>query len=117
MEDMQDKLNAILSNPQMMSQIMTLAQTFGSGNEAQPKEPKQDTQQAFGFDPGMLQKLMGFAQKTGIDKNQQALLAALSPYLSTDRISKLEKAMRAARLANAASSFLGSGGNSFFPGR
>lgn len=117
MEDMQDKLNAILSNPQMMSQIMSLAQSFGSGNEAPPKEPKQDPQQTFGFDPGMLQKLMGFAQKTGIDKNQQTLLSALSPYLSRERILKLEKAMRAARLANAASSFLGSSGNPLFPGR
>jgi len=117
MEDMQEKLNAVLSNPQMMSQIMSLAQSLGSGSETPQPQPQPEPQQAFGLDPGMLQKVMGLAQKTGIDKNQQTLLTALSPYLSRDRILKLEKAMRAARLANAASSFLGSSGNPFFPGR
>ena len=115
MEDMQDKLNAILSNPQMMSQIMSLAQTFGSGNDTPPKEPALEPPSSLGFDPGTVQKLMGFAQKTGIDKNQQSLLTALSPYLSRDRIQKLEKAMRATKLASLASTFLGS--NPFFPGR
>ena len=39
--------------------------------------------------------------------NQKALLQALAPYLSSGRIHKLEKAMRAAKLAGMASSFLG----------
>ena len=116
MEDMQEKLNAILSNPQMMSQIMSLAQNFGSESPPPPRETPQEAPPQLGFDPGMIQKLIGFAQNTGIDKNQQTLLAALSPYLPRERIQRLERAMRAVRLANAASSFLGSG-NPLFPGR
>ena len=54
-----------------------------------------------------LQKIMSFAQQTGIDRNQQALLKALDPFLTRDRIRKLEKAMRAAKLANLATSALG----------
>lgn len=36
MEDMESKLGAILSNPQMMQQIMSLAQNFQSEPEPQP---------------------------------------------------------------------------------
>jgi hypothetical protein len=57
----------------------------------------------------MLQKLSGFASQSSIDKDQKTLLKALGPYLSRDRISKLEKAMRAAKLARLASGFVGSG--------
>ena len=69
------------------------------------------------IDIGMLQKLSGFARQSGIDKEQQALLRALGPYLSQGRITKLEKAMRAAKMARLASSFLGSGGLQFLSGR
>ena len=54
---------------------------------------------------------------TGIDQNQQNLLSALSPYMSRDKVSKLENAMRAAKLARLASGFLGSGGLQLFTGR
>ena len=67
------------------------------------------------IDISMLQKLSGFAKQSGIDKNQQTLLHALSPYISSGRIRKLEKAMRAAKLAGVATSFLGS--SSLFFGR
>ena len=65
----------------------------------------------------MLQKVAGLAQQSNIDRNQQALLKALSHYLSKDRISKLEKAMRAAKIAALASSALGSSGSLFQLGR
>ena len=70
-----------------------------------------------GIDPGMLQKISGLAGQTGIDKNQQALLCALSPYISQGKVTKLEKAMRAAKMARLASGFLGSGGLQLFSGR
>ena len=53
--------------------------------------------------------------KAGVDREQKALLAALSPYISGSRIHKLEKAMRAAKLAGVATSFLGS--SQLFSGR
>ena len=58
------------------------------------------------IDPGMLRKLSGLARGGTIDKNQQALLRALTPYLSRERIGKLEKAMRAAGLARMAAGAL-----------
>ena len=55
--------------------------------------------------------------QTGIDSNQKSLLHALSPYLSTNRVQKLERAMQAARLAGAASAFLNAGGLQMLTGR
>lgn len=107
MDDMQQKLDAILGNPEMMSQLMQMAQSLGG--PASPPPPPQQTAAPPAIDPAMLQKIMGIAQQSGIDGNQLGLLQALSPYLSHDRIGKLEKAMRAAKLARLATSFLGSG--------
>ena len=57
----------------------------------------------------MLQKLAGLASSAGVDQEQKALLTALGPYLSRDRVHRLEKAMQAAKMAKLASSFLGGG--------
>ena len=50
------------------------------------------------------------AKQTGIDQKQKSLLSALSPYVNSRRISKLERAMRAARMASMAGIFLNPSG-------
>ena len=60
------------------------------------------------LDPALLTRIMGLAGKAGPDRDQQALLCALQPYLAANRIQRLERAMRAAKLAQTASGFLGS---------
>lgn len=114
MEDMQAQMGAILNNPEMMQKIMSMAQALNQSPPAEPtqeptQEPAQQPQaQAFpDIDIGLLQKLSGFASQSGIDHNQKNLLNALGPYLSNARIAKLEKAMRAAKMARMASSVLG----------
>lgn len=112
MDDMESKLGAILGNPDMMAQIMSMAQKLGGGDTAPPPTPPpQPTIPNLpeGLDMGMLMKVAGMANSANIDGNQKALLMALRPYLVPDRIGKLEKAMRAAKLASIASSILGSG--------
>lgn len=105
MDNMESQLSAILGNPQMMQQIMSIAQNFQTETEPQPP-PTADTGPEIDF--AMVQKLSSLIGKTGIDSHQSALLHALSPYLSSHRIQKLEKAMRAAKLAGMASAFFGS---------
>ena len=102
MEDMESKLGAILGNPQMMEQIMSIAQSFQSAPA--PPPPVQESALP-DIDFATVQKLTSLIGKTGIDPQQKALLQALSPYLSGQRIQKLEKAMRAAKLAGMASVF------------
>ena len=104
MDGMEEKLGAILANPQMMQQIMALAQSMGSQSPPLEPPPKQE-----GPDPAMMQKMMTALQSSGVDAHQRALLSALNPYLTRDRISRLERAMRAAKLAGLATAFLGGG--------
>ena len=107
MGEMEEKLSAIMNNPQMMQQIMAMAQSMGA---PQPKQeaPKQDT--FADIDLGMIQRLGSLAKQSGIDQREQGLLHALGAYLSGDRIGRLEKAMRAAKMAKLASTFLGQQG-------
>lgn len=103
MDQLEDKLGAILGNPDMMQTIMSMARSLGTAAPSPPQEPQPSPD----LDPAMLQKIMNFARQTGIDPNQKNLLNALGPYLSRDRVNKLEKAMRAAKLARLATSALG----------
>lgn len=109
MDDLEQKLTSVLSNPQLMQQIMSMAQSMGTAPPATAEQPIPSHVQnpLPSIDPKMLQALSGFAQQSGIDKNQRSLLNALHPYLSSDRISRLEKAMQAAKMARLASTFLG----------
>ena len=143
MEEMEEKLGAILSNPQMMETIMNMAQSLSQQGQAppeapeppdapkqQPQKPPQKPpqrqpqksasppapQKAFPTPPAqpplgpkeleMIQKIAAFSRQTGLDRDQKALLKALNPYLSSGRISKLEKAMHAAKLAKFATTAL-----------
>ncbi len=116
MSELEEKLGAVLSNPQLMQQIMALAQTMGQPQkEPPPKQPEPPP--LSNFDPKMLQQLSGLAKQGAVDSDQQALLHALSPYLSRDRVGRLERAMRAARMAGAASAFLNAGGLQLLTGR
>lgn len=106
MDDFESKLGQILGNPEMMGKIMAMAQSFG-GQEAPPEPEPQPQTEMPEFDFATIQKLTGLMGKAGVDSDQKALLSALSPYISANRIRKLEKAMRAAKLAGVATTFLG----------
>ena len=101
MDGMEEKLGAILGNPEMMQKIMGLAQSLGA------QEPRQDAPaQMPQLDPNLLKAMSGMASQSGVDRDQQALLRALVPYLSRYRIQKLENAMRAAKMARVAAAVL-----------
>ena len=117
MSELEEKLGAVLNNPQMMQQIMTLAQSLSAPTQKQETAPHPAETPAPQIDPKLLQSIAGIAKKNNVDSHQQALLHALTPYLSQQRVNKLERAMRAARMAGAASLFLNSGGLQMFAGR
>ncbi|MBQ3252567.1 MAG: hypothetical protein IJB02_04940 [Oscillospiraceae bacterium] len=109
MDDLQARMGAILNDPEMMKKISAMAQSLSAPQEPQVTKPPEmpNMSNIPSIDPGLLQKLAGFAGQTGIDNNQKTLLHALNPYLSRERINKLERAMRAASMARMASVFLG----------
>lgn len=121
MDGMEEKLGSILANPQLMQQIMTMAQSLGSASPDPPQEParapKSSSPLPQGLDPALLKGLGSLAGQGRVDGNQQALLRALGPYLSRGKVAKLEKAMRAARIAQVASTLINSGALNSLMGR
>ena len=105
MEGMEERLSAIMGDPAMMQKIFAMAQSLGAAQgtpapTGPPAPPAAPMERGLPTpDPAFLQQLVKMAGSTGIDKNQRALLSALGPYLSRDRIHKLEQAMRAAKMA------------------
>ena len=114
MSELEEKLGTILSNPQLMQQISAMAQALGQAPPEPPAPPPVTPQSPTLPDPAMLQKLSGMLQAGRVDQEQQELLHALSPFLSQSRIGKLERAMRAAKMAGFASALLKSGGMNIF---
>lgn len=110
MSELEEKLGALLANPQLMQQISSLVQAMGQPSPSPP--PPTPPQQPSEPDLSQLQGLASFLQSNRIDTNQQALLRALSPYLSPWRVGKLERAMRASKMAGLASVFLRGDGQS-----
>ena len=100
MSELDEKLNSILSNPAMMQQIMSIAQSLNQseqGKSQQPPQqvtpPVQQSADAFsdhGLNPNLLSKIASIMQRGSIDKNQESLLKALRPYLSRQKLEKLE---------------------------
>ncbi len=119
MDEMQNQMNAILGDPEMMQKIMAMAQSLNIPQSNTPPTPPQEkpATQLPDIDLSMVQKLSSLAGKSNIDDNQRTLLKALSPYLSRERITKLEKAMRAAKMAGMASVFLNQSGFPLKTGR
>ena len=109
MDGIEEKLGSILSNPDMMNTIMNMAKALGQSQpEPAPQQPspaKQPPLQQKAPPPigknelEMISRISSLSQQTGLDRQEQALLRALNPYLTRDRLSKLEKAMHAAKMA------------------
>ena len=115
MEDMQKQISAIMGDPEMMQKLSAMAQSLGLGSPPEPAPTPQPSPLPE-IDPALLQRISGLVGNSAIDSNQRSLLSALTPYLSRERIQKLEKAMRAAKMATMASVFL-TGSSLFNPGR
>lgn len=119
MSELEEKLGAVLNNPQLMQQIFSMAQSLGSASyQSEPIQKEEPSAKPLpNLDPKILQNIAGLANQGSVDAHQKALLSALSPYLSQSRVGKLERAMRAARMATAASQFLSAGGLQLLGGR
>lgn len=130
MADFSEMLNGILSNPQAMQQIMTLAQSLGlQGQGGQPQQsapappppqpqlsqlPQQPNQ------PDPMQLLQGFLQMSkqmGGDERQLALFQALKPFVRPDRAEKLDRAIQVAKISRLAGNALQKLGPQILSGR
>ena len=109
MAEFEDKLNSILSNPDLMGQIMSMA---GSMNQ-QPPPPPPPQNPGFGsmpFDPGAMAGMMQLLKATQLEPKQHQLIQALRGFVPDDRLVRLEKAMQASLIARFASTAMNQGG-------
>ena len=118
MNDFEDKLNAILSNPDAMAQVMNLAQSLGSTMSASPQTQRSDGTHSdpvsaaprkptdagddlFSlFDPALIGKFLPLLSELNHRDGDERLqlLLALRPFLKPERQDKVERAVKAARL-------------------
>ncbi len=113
MGEFEEKLNAILSNPEAMAQVASLAQSLGQSqehSEAPPSPaPSSGGEGLFGLDPALLQKVLPLLTELNDSRTgeREQLLYALRPFLKESRRDKVDQALRAARILSLGKRFLG----------
>ena len=109
MDDLGERLNEILSDPQLMERISGLAGSL-FGGEGRP-EPQKEKHAAppddLGFDPALLARVAGIMRSQGEKREERALLDAMRPYLSPRRREKMDRAVRLARVFGHGVTFAG----------
>jgi hypothetical protein len=96
MSELEERLNSLLSDPGQMEKIAGLARTLMGGED--PAPPPQGA-----GDGALLKKLgalMGATAQT--PSREQALLAAMRPWLSEKRRARMDRAVQLARMARIA---------------
>lgn len=99
MSELEERLNAVLSDPAQMEKIAQMASRL-MGSIA----PEENST------PGMDPKLMGLVGRVAASLNgggKAKLLAGLGPYLAATRRARLEKALRLGAAASLAVEFMG----------
>lgn len=107
MGELEDRLNSILSDPEQMRRISSLAQTLMGGGDSEP-QPAAAAAQPLGGLFGAPDTLPTPSRGGG---DKAALLEALKPWLSEKRQKKLARAMRLAQMARLARFAMGDAGN------
>ena len=117
MSELDEKLNALLSDPGSMAQIMQLAQQLSGsmgGDTAQPaaaSPPPPPPAPLGGIDPQTIARYLPLLQELTRDTSQTTqLLYALRPFLKDGKQNKVERAARLARLITIGKRFLTEGG-------
>lgn len=122
MPELEEKLSALLSDPNGMAQVMQLAQqlstslggTSPSGttpDSSVPPAPKKETTTDAGamgdLDPQLLQRILPLlGELHGSNSSTMRLLMALKPFLKEEKQDKLQRAAKLARLIHVGKKFL-----------
>ena len=116
MDDINKKLNTLLSDPDSMARIMQLAQQLSGGSGGQqtaaPSPPPPAAPPAVpNIDPQLIARFLPLIQEFSRDNSQTTqLLYALRPFLKDGKQEKVERAAKLARLICIGKRFLTEGG-------
>lgn len=111
MAEFEEQLSSILSNPDLMGQIMTMAGSMGQQTKSAPPPPKPAPSPSMPFDPSAMAGMMTMLKATQLDPRQRNLIQALRGFVPEDRLVRLEKAMQASLIARYAASAMNQGGH------
>ena len=116
MAELDEKLNALLSDPTSMSQIMQLAQqlsgSMGGGPDRAAQQPPAPppappVSAPGGLDPQVVARFLPLLQEYSRSNSQtMQLLYALRPFLKESKQDKVDRAARLARLIHLGKRFL-----------
>ncbi len=106
MEDLTDKLNSLLGDPEIMDKIQNLSGLFGSSEnsnstQTETEKSQKDKSDDFGFSPdmiGTLFKIMPLISSLGKDDKYTKFLKSLKPLLSEERQKKLGNSAKILKL-------------------
>lgn len=106
MDDLSGVIESFLSQPDAMEQLQSMAQALGLDSQPEPESTR--PQQTGGLDDlissAQLMALMGAMNEASAPSESTSLLEALRPLLGSERQGKLDRAIRALQLTNAAKS-------------
>ena len=108
MNEFEDKLNSLLNDPKQMESFVSFAKSIMGGEMPSAASGEPD------IDPALMKKIGGLLSRgDSLSNKDKRLLEAMKPYLSEKRRSKMDRAMKIAKLASiaelAASEFGGEG--------
>ena len=110
MSELEDRLNSILSDPEQMARISSLAQSLMGGDRENASSPGTEPAPGSGVSAA-LGSILASPRREKPGGDPAALLKALQPFLSEKRRQKLSRAMRLARMASLARMAMGEMGN------
>lgn len=108
MDDLEQKIQSVLSDPAQMAQVLEMAKSLGitlpkpDAAPAEAPEPPDAPEAAPQPEPPKPDAPPPTLPGGGLAQRQEALLRALEPFLRPARREKIERALQIARLTNLA---------------
>lgn len=111
MDDLEQKIQSVLSDPEQMQQVLNMARALGvsipesgepKAREQETSPPEQNIPPQAGVD-ALSEPVSQLLQQAGkLEKRQENLLNALKPFLKPNRREKIDRAMQVVRLSHLA---------------
>ncbi len=101
MDDISQKLSAILNDPEGMEKIKAMAENMLGGSEPKKEEPLDD----LGIDMITLTKMVNMLKNKREESDRVKLLLALRPHLSEEKQQKVDTAVKILKLLDFAPLF------------
>lgn len=98
MDDLNEKLERLLSDPEGIAKIQAAMSALGGGESTAPAPPSAPPPPSAVPDMTALTRLMPLIANLGADSDDTRLLGALRPYLHGQRVERLDESMRLLQL-------------------